>query len=79
MKDKKDGFYMGLRQTDNNGNTNEVENTYGLARTALFGGIFAAGLYSTCWAAGTLIKHTVQTVSNKIQEFKAKKEEKESE
>ena len=79
MKNKKDGFYMGIRQTDNNGHTNEVENTYDLARTALFGSIFAAGLYSTCWAAGTLIKEAFQTVSNKIQEFKAKKEEKESE
>ena len=78
MKNKKDGLYIGIRQTDNNGNINEVENTYGLARTALFGGIIAAGIYSTCWAAGMLIENTVYKVSNKIREFKAKKAEKES-
>jgi hypothetical protein len=76
--EKKEGFYMGIRQKDENGNIMSVENTYGFARTVFLGTALIVG--STVIVGTVLegIKYGAEFVSDKVNNFKERRRIKKS-
>lgn len=76
--EKKEGFYMGMRQKDANGNMNEVENTYGLMRTVFIGTALVVGTTTILYTAFEGILNGVEFVSDKVNDLKEKRRLKKS-
>ena len=79
MKQSKEGFYMGLKAYDREGNLVAIENNYGAFRTALFAGCLITGAYVIGEQIGKVALIGVAFIKNKIEESKKKNKQKDKE
>lgn len=73
MKQPSEGFYMGIRKMNKNGQMMYVENTYGLLRTAFILSAYFVGCIVITEAASKERKRLIDAVKARYNDHKKKK------